>query len=80
MSTRNNWRAGDFYETGSIVVQPMLIPFVLSLNPEDDQILYENLDAIKSVGFDIEEFGDRTYKISAVPTIVSDIVSASSWS
>ncbi|MBQ4541793.1 MAG: DNA mismatch repair endonuclease MutL [Clostridia bacterium] len=61
------------YETGSIVVQPMLIPFVLSLNPEDDQILYENLDAIKSVGFDIEEFGDRTYKISAVPTIVSDI-------
>lgn len=61
------------YETGNIVVQPMLIPFVLSLNPEDDQILYENLDAIKSVGFDIEEFGDRTYKISAVPTIVSDI-------
>ncbi len=61
------------YETGSIVVQPMLIPFVLSLNPEDDQILYDNLDAIKSVGFDIEEFGERTYKISAVPTIVSDI-------
>ena len=61
------------YETGNIVVQPMLIPFVLSLNPEDDQILFENLNAIKSVGFDIEEFGDRTYKISAVPTIVSDI-------
>ena len=61
------------YETDSIVVQPMLVPFVLSLNPEDDQILSANLEAIKSVGFDIDEFGERTYKISAVPTIVSDI-------
>ena len=61
------------YESGNIVVQPMLIPFVLTLNPEDDQILNANLDAIKSVGFDIDEFGERTYKISAVPTIVSDI-------
>ena len=61
------------YESGNIVIQPMLFPFVLTLNPEDDQILSENLDAIRSVGFDIDEFGDRTYKISAVPTIVSDI-------
>ena len=61
------------YESGNIVVQPMLIPFVITLNPEDDQILNANLDAVKSVGFDIDEFGDRTYKISAVPTIVSDI-------
>jgi DNA mismatch repair protein MutL len=51
----------------------MLIPFVITLNPEDDQILNANLEAIKSVGFEIDEFGDRTYKISAVPTIVSDI-------
>ena len=61
------------YEEKNIVVQPMLIPFVLSLNAEDDQIVQDNLEAIKSVGFDIDEFGDRTYKISAVPAIVSDI-------
>ena len=63
----------DEYETGSLAIQPMLIPFVISLNPEDDLIINENLDAIKSVGFDIEEFGERTYKISAVPSIVSSI-------
>ena len=51
----------------------MFIPFVLSLNIEDDQIISENLDAIRSVGFEIDEFGDRTYKISAVPAIVSEI-------
>ncbi len=61
------------YETGNMVIQPMLIPFVLTLNAEDDQIVNDNLDAIKSVGFDIDEFGERTYKISAVPSIVSDI-------
>ena len=61
------------YETGDMVIQPMLIPFVISLNPEDDMIINENIEAIKSVGFDIDEFGDRTYKISAVPSIVSGI-------
>ena len=61
------------YEAGSIVVQPMLIPYVLSLNSEDCRILEANLDAIRSVGFDIDEFGDRSYKISAVPAIVDGI-------
>ena len=53
--------------------EPWTIPFVISLNPEDDMIINENIEAIKSVGFDIDEFGDRTYKISAVPSIVSGI-------
>ena len=60
-------------ESGNLIIQPMLIPFVISLNPEDDQIVKANLDAIRSVGFDIDEFGDRTYKISSIPAIVSDI-------
>ncbi len=61
------------YETKSIAVQPMLIPYVLSLNSEDCRIVEANLDAIRSVGFDIDEFGDRSYKISAVPVIVDGI-------
>ena len=61
------------FETGNIVIQPMLVPFVISLNFEDDQIIRSNLEAIKSVGFEIEEFGDRTYKISSVPSVVADI-------
>lgn len=61
------------YETGEIVVQPMLIPYVLSLNSEDCRIIEANLDAIRSVGFDIDEFGDRSYKISAVPLVVDGI-------
>ncbi len=61
------------YENQTLVIQPMLVPFVLSLNAEDDQIISENIEAICSVGFEIEEFGDKTYKISSVPSIVSNI-------
>ena len=61
------------YESGNIVVQPMLIPFILSLNSEDSQILSANIEAMKSVGFDVEEFGENTFKISSVPAVVSEI-------
>jgi len=61
------------YETNSIAVQPMLIPYVLTLNSEDCRIVEANLEAIRSVGFDIDEFGDNSYKISAVPVIVDGI-------
>ena len=61
------------YENGSIAIQPMLIPYVLTVNSEDSKIIESNLEAIRSVGFDIEEFGDNSYKISAVPVIVDGI-------
>lgn len=61
------------YESGNIVVQPMLIPYVLSVNYEDCRIIEANLDAIRSVGFEIDEFGENSYKISAVPSIVVGI-------
>lgn len=61
------------YEANKVVVQPMLIPYVLSLNSEDCKIVEANLDAIRSVGFDIDEFGENSYKISAVPAIVDGI-------
>lgn len=61
------------YESGSIAVQPLLVPYVLTLNSEDNDYLSQNISAIRSVGFEIDEFGERTYKISAVPLIVDGI-------
>ncbi len=61
------------YENGVIAIQPMLIPYVLTLNSDDSRIIEDNLEAIRSVGFDIDEFGDNSYKISAVPVIVDGI-------
>ena len=60
-------------ESGKLVIQPLLVPYVLTLSPEDEQIISANIEAIKSIGFDIDEFGDGSFKISAVPAIVSEV-------
>ena len=61
------------YDEKNIIIQPLLFPYVLSLNPLESNILLDNIEAIKSLGFDIDEFGNNTYKISAVPAIVSEM-------
>ena len=61
------------YDEQNIVIQPLLFPYVLSLNPLESNILLENIDTIRSLGFDIDEFGSNTYKVNAVPAIVSEM-------
>lgn len=61
------------YESGKMAIQPLLMPYILTLNAQDEQILEENLDALKSVGFEIDEYGENTYRVSSVPAIVSDM-------
>jgi len=61
------------YDNQNIIIQPLLFPYVLSLNPLESNILLDSLENIKALGFDIDEFGNNTFKISAVPAIVSEI-------
>ena len=56
-----------------VIRQPMLVPFVLSVNREESQFVADNLDNISDIGFEIEEFGEGSYKISAVPVDLQDI-------
>lgn len=61
------------YDNKNIAVQPLLFPYVLSLNPLEANIIEENLETMQELGFDISEFGNNTYKVSAVPAIVSEM-------
>lgn len=61
------------YDNKNIAVQPLLFPYVLSLNPLESNIIEENLETMQELGFDISEFGNNTYKVSAVPAIVSEM-------
>jgi DNA mismatch repair protein MutL len=55
------------YESSSVSSQQIDPPIVVSLDM-DEQALYEEYrDAFSRAGFDIEPFGGREYKISAVP-------------
>ena len=61
------------YDEKNVVIQPLLFPYVLSLNPIESNMLNSSLEDIKALGFDIDEFGNNTFKINAVPAIVSEI-------
>ena len=60
-------------EARKVVSQPMLVPYILTLNREEGAFFAEHLETIRGIGFDIEEFGGGSFKISAVPLDLQDI-------
>lgn len=57
----------------SVAVQPMLLPYILHINGEETAFLRENIELLRAIGFDIEEFGGGSYKVSAVPADLREI-------
>ena len=60
-------------KTNSIDVQPLLLPYLLSVNDVEKEFLVEKLDVLREMGIDIQEFGSREFKISSVPVIISEL-------
>lgn len=56
-----------------VMRQPMLVPFILTANAEESAFLSEHLGEISAIGFDIEEFGGASFKISTVPLDLQNI-------
>lgn len=54
-------------ETRRLAMQPMLVPYLLNVTPQEFSFLRENLETLRSLGFEIEEFGGTSYKVSALP-------------
>ncbi len=57
----------------NVILQPMLVPYIWNLNMQEFAFIQEKIDYIREIGFEIEEFGTNTYKISAVPLDLQDI-------
>ena len=51
-----------------IVSQPLMIPYVFNCSSQQFDIMNALKDNLESLGFEIDYFGDLTFKISAVPT------------
>ncbi len=47
--------------------QPMLLPYIVSANGQEYAFLRDQLDNLRAIGFEIEEFGANNFKVSAVP-------------
>ena len=59
------------FESKSATSQPLLVPLQLELSHKEVQILDENLDTFKNLGFEIESFGGNTFNLNAVPHVLS---------
>lgn len=60
-------------DNNKVVVQPLLIPFILRVSPEEDTFLRENMAAIVKTGISIEEFRTYEYRIDSVPVVLGSI-------
>ncbi len=54
-----------------IEVQTMLLPVNIELPSKESLVLQSNLDNFKELGFDIESFGENSFVIRSVPSILS---------
>ena len=60
-------------KNNEIVSQPLLIPYVLSVNSAEFEFFINKIQALQSMGIEIVEFGRNAFKVSAVPTFLADI-------
>ena len=61
------------YHSGSIAVQPLLYPMTIEVNPNEYQIVESKLDSLKEIGIELVPFGNDSFKLSAIPQILSEI-------
>ncbi len=47
--------------------QPMLMPYILTVNAQEFSFLTSQFEALRALGFDIDEFGGTSVKVSSVP-------------
>ena len=63
----------NYYSDTDKDSQLMLLPDIINLSEKEMGIAKDNLDIFKKAGFDLEEFGDKTIKLSGVPNMCIDM-------
>ena len=66
-------RLKEQMRTRKVLQQPMLLPYVLNLNAFESAFIREKMENIREMGFDIDEFGNNAFKVSAVPLDLQSI-------
>ena len=61
------------FKTNNNTVQPLLIDYILNVSNEEFDFISGKSTFLTELGFTIEEFGRNSYKISTVPTLLSNI-------
>ncbi|MBR7090987.1 MAG: hypothetical protein IKC79_00870, partial [Clostridia bacterium] len=60
-------------ESSGVKKQGLLIPFTFDVNSRESTFIKEHMSVLQSLGFEISQFGDYTYRIDTIPNILADI-------
>lgn len=61
------------YNDSKVITQPLLLPFVLNVNNKETNFINDKLNLLNDIGIEISEFGKNTFKISAIPTFLTEL-------
>ncbi|MGI5988888.1 MAG: DNA mismatch repair endonuclease MutL [Lachnospiraceae bacterium] len=51
----------------------MILPVVIETDAAEEETLRENMDAFRALGYEIEEFGEGTYRLTGIPAGLPDV-------
>ena len=60
-------------ENKQVALQSLLIPIILETNYVESNFIEENLDVLKTLGFEISIFGENSFKVETVPLLLNNI-------
>ena len=63
----------NYYGDSSKDSQMLLLPDVITLTHKEMDIAKENMEMFERAGFELEEFGENTIKLTGVPTVCIDL-------
>ena len=60
-------------DSRDVAKQSLLVPFTFDVNLQEYDFLENNLDKLLTLGFEIESFGEKIFKVSSIPAILNGI-------
>lgn len=54
-------------------VQPLLLPYIFDVDSFEYDFLYKKLGVLRDIGIEIEEFGEKTFKVSSLPVCLINL-------
>ncbi len=60
-------------KNADVVSQPLLLPYVLTVNSAEFEFLIAKISLLNSMGIEISEFGINAFQVSAIPSFLTEM-------
>ena len=61
------------FEAGKLATQPLLAPYIFTVNASEKEILKNHLTNLIDLGFNITEFGAFAFQVDEIPLVLADL-------